>query len=1011
MIAASLLLSSGLTLLNSQIPAFPGAEGHGRYVSGGRGGIVSEVTNLADSGDGSLRAAIEASGARTIVFRVSGTIRLESSLTIRNDNITIAGQTAPGDGITIRDFPVLVGADNVIIRFLRFRMGDEAEQEADALGGRYHKSIMVDHCSMSWSTDECVSFYINENFTLQWSIISESLRISVHDKGAHGYGGIWGGRKASFHHNLLAHHDSRNPRLGEARGDAYALTDLVDLRNNVIYNWGGNSCYGGEAMNVNIVNCYYKAGPATSAHNRIIAIDKLMEHGYPISDTWGKFYIDGNHLTASAQASEDNWTYGVYNQFHSNYGTVTQEEKEAMRIDLPHNPGEIVTHSAEEAYSHVLKHGGASLVRDTVDLRILHDVRTGTASYMDGGNGSTNGIIDTQAAVGDWPVLNSIQSPVDSDSDGMPDDWETDRGLNPDDPEDRNGDRIGDGYTNLEEYLNGLVKLPWDLEPMIKTFAPLPGSGYFLNDTVPVEAISSFHGGSIGSFQLFVDGSLRVSTDTSVMDTFLTDLTPGLHLLTFRSTDDRGNTTADSLKIYLGSVLYDLTLIPGSGEGEVITDPPGTSFMEGTEVTIHANPQFTYLFRDWTGDVQSSENPLVLTMDSAIELSANFVRDTGIYTRINFQPSGSEVPPGYLPDAGDLFGLRDQDLSYGWVGSHNYEAIQRSGVDDPRKATFNQMQKNGAATWELEVPDGHYAVNVHMGDGRSTSQVNSLMIEGIEMTDTIAGNYFDEYYLANVEVNDGALTLVPTGENAKINFIKIGPEACEFGRYLTVIKGQVDGDYPVGSEVEVRADPAGPDYDFLEWTGDTSHLADTRSAVTTLTMPGKDVVLTANYWIPAYTLTVNNGTGSGTYSVGETVYIIAGTPPEGQSFFSWDVVKGDSESIANRYASFTWIIMPPENMEVMASFEDITGVFGLPGMKNEAPNLYPNPARDEFFIQMDQSGKTTIRIFNFAGQMVQSEVHFEKVQRVNTQQLPSGIYQVLVSDERGRTFGIKLCLN
>ncbi len=520
-IAAGLLLSCGLTFLNSQTPAFPGAEGHGKYVSGGRGGTVLMVTHLGDRGAGSLRAAVEASGPRTVVFQVAGTIRLESSLTIRNDSITIAGQTAPGDGITIRDFPVGVDADNVIIRFLRFRMGDEANQEADALGGRYHKGIMVDHCSMSWSTDECVSFYINENFTLQWCIISESLRNSVHDKGAHGYGGIWGGRNASFHHNLLAHHDSRNPRLGEAMGDAYALTDLVDLRNNVIYNWGGNSCYGGEAMNVNIVNCYYKPGPATSAHSRIVAIDKLMEHGYPISNTWGKFFIDGNHLTASAQASEDNWTYGVYNQINSKYGTLTQEDKEAMRMDVPHNPGEIVTHSAEEAYSHVLEHGGASLVRDTVDLRILHDVRTGTATYMDGGNGSTKGIIDTQAAVGGWPVLKSSLAPVDSDSDGMPDAWETERGLDPEDPEDRNGDRIGDGYTNLEEYLNGLVKLPWDLEPMLKIYAPLPGSGYFLNDSVPVEAMCSVYGGSIDSFQLFVDGALRISLDTSVMNTVL----------------------------------------------------------------------------------------------------------------------------------------------------------------------------------------------------------------------------------------------------------------------------------------------------------------------------------------------------------------------------------------------------------------------------------------------------------------------------------------------------------
>lgn len=439
------------------LPAFPGAGGHGKYTTGGRGGRVIYVTTLEDHNNpGSLRYAVNQSGERIILFKVSGTIQLKSRLNITRGNVTIAGQTAPGDGITLRDYPVVVDADNVIIRFMRFRMGDAANQEADALGGRYHENIIVDHCSMSWSTDECVSFYHNENFTLQWSIISESLRNSVHGKGAHGYGGIWGGKNASFHHNLLAHHDSRNPRLGETKGSAFALSDLVDLRNNVIYNWRGNSCYGGEAMNVNIVNCYYKEGPATTKEERIIAIDKLTDAGYPISDTWGKFYINGNVMTGSERATNDNWTYGVYNQYHSKY-TVSAAEKEAMRLSEPLNTGDITTHSAEEAYERILDFGGASLVRDAVDVRILHDVETGTATYMEGGNGSTKGIIDTQEAVGGWPVLHSEEPPADTDDDGMPDDWENANGLDPENSMDAQLKTVDGNYPNIEVYLNSLV--------------------------------------------------------------------------------------------------------------------------------------------------------------------------------------------------------------------------------------------------------------------------------------------------------------------------------------------------------------------------------------------------------------------------------------------------------------------------------------------------------------------------------------------------------------------------
>lgn len=436
--------------------AFPGAEGFGRNATGGRGGRVIYVTNLGDSGEGSLRYAVEQSGPRYILFKVSGTIQLRSRLNITQGDVTIAGQTAPGDGITIRDYPVTIDADNVIIRFLRFRMGDAARQEADALGSRFHQDLIIDHCSMSWSTDECVSFYANEYTTVQWCYITESLRNSVHDKGAHGYGGIWGGKKASFHHNLLAHHSSRNPRLGEEAGRAFALTDLVDLRNNVIYNWSDNSCYGGEAMNVNLVNCYYKPGPATTKKERILSIDKNKNEGTEVYDIWGKFYISGNYVEGSTRASEDNWTYGVYNQFHSSYGEVSEADKETMRQEEPHSTeGNVTTHSAGEAFDLVLDFGGASLVRDAVDVRIVGEVKNGTYTYT-GSNGSRLGIIDTQEDVGGWPALQMKEAPMDTSGDGMPDEWKTERGLDPE-LNQATGHHLSTGYDNVEVYLNSLV--------------------------------------------------------------------------------------------------------------------------------------------------------------------------------------------------------------------------------------------------------------------------------------------------------------------------------------------------------------------------------------------------------------------------------------------------------------------------------------------------------------------------------------------------------------------------
>jgi hypothetical protein len=385
-----------------------------------------------------------------VIFKVSGTIELNSKLSIQNDDITIAGQTAPGDGICIRNYPLTISANNVIVRFLRSRLGDVKAVEDDAMNGRNRDAIILDHCSMSWSVDECGSFYDNTNFTMQYCLLSESLYESVHDKGRHGYGGIWGGKGATFHHNLLAHHTSRNPRFCGSRYSNQPDLEIIDHRNNVIYNWGGNSCYGAEGGSYNLVGNYYKNGPATSGsvNDRIIKPDADNGGNAQPAGVRGEFYITGNHTTASALTTADNWR-GV---------DVSAGIKEEIKLSDPVDAPAITGHTALEAFEHVLARVGAVLPkRDALDARIIHEALTGTATYG-GAFGDARGIIDTQTTVGGWPSLSSTTAPTDTDSDGMPDDWEDANALNKNDPADRNDDMKGEGYTNLEYYLNGLVE-------------------------------------------------------------------------------------------------------------------------------------------------------------------------------------------------------------------------------------------------------------------------------------------------------------------------------------------------------------------------------------------------------------------------------------------------------------------------------------------------------------------------------------------------------------------------
>ena len=485
--------------LSPQQPAFPGAEGGGRFTSGGRGGAVYYVTSLNDSGPGSLRDAVSQPG-RTVLFKVSGTIHLNSRINIDKDNITIAGQTAPGDGICLADNNLTIKANNVIVRYLRCRMGDKDSISNDAMSlHSFQHHTIVDHCSISWSTDEAGSFYACKNTTVQWCMLYESLYNSFHSGGnPHGFGGIWGGQMASFHHNLLAHHYSRNPRFSGSALTGESAKEIVDFRNNVIYNWGSGGTYGGHGGHMNMVNNYYKAGPATKGNtttasstnnrNRILTYSTYSSTT-PGDTLWGgKFYIDGNYVYGFPDATADNWTYGVHPDAHPKADSLMADARQSVPYPFEY----ISTQSATDAFISVTDSAGALLPRrDTTDRRIIRETKTGTATFEGPTYGAVNlpgvthpsGIIDSQDSLEQWsptqrgwPILSSTTAPDDTDNDGMPDWWETRYNLTISDASDRNT-IASNGYTNLENYLNAIPSPDKNVQ-----FTSLSGTA--INDTV-----------------------------------------------------------------------------------------------------------------------------------------------------------------------------------------------------------------------------------------------------------------------------------------------------------------------------------------------------------------------------------------------------------------------------------------------------------------------------------------------------------------------------------------------
>ncbi|MBD0823176.1 polysaccharide lyase [Aestuariibaculum marinum] len=437
------------------IPAFPGAWGGGMFTSGGRGGKVLTVTNLNDKGEGSLREALEAEGARIVVFKVAGTIKINEDININHPDITIAGQSAPGDGICLAG-TLNINTHNVIIRHLRVRRGVPAGgQGDDNIGGNPSHHIIIDHCSTSWGMDENISLYRHmrnsldgttrikdpaENITIQWSISSEAL-----DAKGHAFGGTWGGNPSTFHHNLFACNTARNPSIG--------MSGPFDFRNNVIFNWRHRTMDGGdETSTINVINNYYKSGPATN-ENMLAVFARVEERSmYSPGSAWadggwypkeknrpGKWYVAGNVMFGNDEITNNNWA-GI------------KGPENLARVNTPFVGWPVAPHqTANEAYKSVLNKVGATLPkRDAVDSRVVNMVQTGIPT-------TKTGILKDIAEVGGYPNLTFKATDVekDSDNDGMPDTWENRHGLNPNNANDAAQDKDGDGYTNIEEFLNG----------------------------------------------------------------------------------------------------------------------------------------------------------------------------------------------------------------------------------------------------------------------------------------------------------------------------------------------------------------------------------------------------------------------------------------------------------------------------------------------------------------------------------------------------------------------------
>ncbi len=688
-----------------KVLAFPGAEGGGMYASGGRGYDVYEVTTLEDYNideapiKGSLRDAVS-KGNRTIVFRVSGTIQLKQPLKIKQKNLTIAGQTAPGDGIAVAGFGTdISGSENIILRYMRFRPGStNIESEPDAFGGRDVKNAMIDHISTSWSVDETLSFYRNENTTLQWSIISESLYISGHVKGRHGYGGIWGGENATFANNLISSHTSRLPALGNT-GNSLHPVSSTDFVNNVIYNWGFNSTYGGNDQENNIMNNYYKPGPAT--HENVMK--RIVSPGQNGKLSW--FYVDGNYMHGNKAVSADN-NLGIEDIKN---GTFFSETPFYV---LGHDTLKIK--SAEQAYKEVLEKSGATYPRrDAVDARIVNDVKHGTGRF-----------INNEWETGGYPELTSSAAPIDTDHDGIPNKWEEANRLNPNNAED--GKEItASGYSNLELYLNSLISMDKKAEnPDVQLVSPKYNGIYKAGTSIKLKAKLQDKR-NIAKVEYYQNDQKIGESTKGSFDFTWNNAADGTWYISAKAIDKNGNETqTTSMPIHVNTMKQS-----GEWKPKDIGNTPlkGNTTKTDKELIVKGSGRidktadsFHFAYQKVKGDAQ-----LIARIDSLTKVDNNAI--SGLMIRGGLE---KDAPAAMISTS--VVKADKQDTPYSVHFSSRKEkgeTIVAPGENDrPEEIGVPSLNGTTLPYWLKLVRSGDYIIGYASADGKAWTEVGKAEI-------------------------------------------------------------------------------------------------------------------------------------------------------------------------------------------------------------------------------------------------------------------------------------------